>query len=194
MLAALLLALSPAFLVYARTATDVAVSLVPMLLTVYVLLRVLERPERWWWAVALQGTLLLGAYGYAPIRFLWLFSVALLALEAFLMKAQRKPLLLAAGLTVVVMAGTITALDYDHEHDFITSVGYYYSGRGEQVANLLTSEQDYARTVGRSSDQIPSTFDSWHRRLARIAPTSPICCLTAIQNPPSPTTGIHRGG
>jgi 4-amino-4-deoxy-L-arabinose transferase-like glycosyltransferase len=158
LLAALLMALSPAYLLYARTATDVGISLVPMLLTVYVLLRLLDGPHQWWWALALQATLLLGAYGYAPVRFLWPFSVGMMIMEAILRKAQRKRLLLSAALTVVVMAGTITALDYDHEHNFIISVGYYYSGRGEQVANLLASEQDYARTVGQSGDQLPSTL------------------------------------
>ncbi len=158
LLAALLMALSPAYLLYARTATDVGISLVPMLLTVYVLLRLLDGPHKWWWALALQATLLLGAYGYAPVRFLWLFSVGVLVLEAILRKGQRKRLLLSAALTVVVMVGTITALDYDHGHDFILSVGYYYSGRGEQVANLLASEQDYAHAVGNSGYQLPPTL------------------------------------
>jgi 4-amino-4-deoxy-L-arabinose transferase-like glycosyltransferase len=161
LLAALLLALSPVFLLYARTATNVGVSIVLMLLTVYVLLRLLEQeqPGRWLWPVALQGTLIVGAYGYAPVRFLWLFSVGLLALEAFLRKEHRKRLVASAALTLVVMAGTITALDYDHEHDFVTSVGYYYAGRGEQVANLLVSEEDYAHTVGRAGDTLPSTWE-----------------------------------
>jgi hypothetical protein len=152
------MALLPAYLVYARTATDVGISLVPMLLTVYVLLRLLDGPHKWWWALTLQATLLLGAYAYAPVRFLWPFSVGIMVLEAMLRKEQRKRLLISAALTVVVMAGTITALDYDHGHDFIISVGYYYSGRGEQVANLLASEQDYARAVGQSGNQLPPTF------------------------------------
>jgi 4-amino-4-deoxy-L-arabinose transferase-like glycosyltransferase len=158
LLAAVLMALSPAYLLYARTATDVGISLVPMLLTVYVLLRLLEGPHKWWWALALQATLVLGAYSYAPVRFLWPFSVGMMVLEAILRRAQRKRLLISAALTVVVMAGTITALDYDHSHDFIVSVGYYYSGRGEQVANLLASEQDYAHAVGNSDYQLPPTL------------------------------------
>jgi uncharacterized membrane protein len=68
-LAALLLALSPVYLLYSRTATAVGVSLVPALLTILALLWVLERPDLWWRIGALLGTLVLGAYGYAPIRF-----------------------------------------------------------------------------------------------------------------------------
>ncbi len=159
LLAGLLLAMSPAFLLYARTATSVGVSLVPMLLTVYVLLRLLERPDRWVWAVALQAALLLGAYGYAPVRFLWLISVGLLLVEAALRKEHRKRLISSAVLAVIMIAGAITALDYEREHDFVTSVGYYYSGRGEQVANLLTSTESYAHAVGRSKDQLPSALE-----------------------------------
>jgi 4-amino-4-deoxy-L-arabinose transferase-like glycosyltransferase len=154
LLAALLLALSPVYLLYARTATDVGISLVPMLLTVYVLLRLLERPQQWWWAIALLGTLVLGAYGYAPVRFLWPFSVGLMLLEAFLWKVQRKRLMLAAAFIAVSMAAIIIALDFDHGHDPIISVGYYYSGRGEQVANLIVNESDYLHTVRGS--QLPS--------------------------------------
>jgi 4-amino-4-deoxy-L-arabinose transferase-like glycosyltransferase len=158
-LAALLLALSPVFLLYARTATVVGLSLVPMLLTMYVLLRLLERPESVGWVVALQGTLVLGAYAYAPVRFLWPFSVGLLVWEAFLRKEQRKRLLACAALTVVVVTGTIVALDYAHEHDFVMSVGYYYAGRGEQVANLLASKEDYAKAVGIGDQSLPPTME-----------------------------------
>jgi 4-amino-4-deoxy-L-arabinose transferase-like glycosyltransferase len=160
LLAAVLLALSPVYLLYARTATDVGISLVPMLLTTYALLRLVERPAQWWWAIALLGTLLLGAYGYAPVRFLWPFSVGLLVLEAVLRKEQRKRLLVAAAFITVSMAGIITALDYDHGHDFIVSVGYYYSGRGEQVANLLVNESDYLNAVRGSNSQLPSTMQA----------------------------------
>ena len=159
LLAALLLALSPVYLLYARTATNAGISLVPMLLTVYVLLRLLGEPKGWVWPIALQGTLILGAYGYAPVRFLWLLSVGLFVMEAFLRREHRRRLLACAALTLVVMAGTITALDYDHEHDFITSVGYYYAGRGEQVANLLTSEEDYAHTIGRVGEKLPPPWE-----------------------------------
>jgi len=160
LLAAVLLALSPVYLVYSRTATNVGISLVPMLLTIYALLRLLERPRQWWWAVALLSTLVLGAYGYAPVRFLWPFSVGLMLLEAVLWKAQRKRLLVAAAFIVVSMAGIIIALDYDHGHDPIVSVGYYYSGRGEQVANLLVNESDYLNTVRGSNSQLPSPIQA----------------------------------
>src|SRR5205085_11741025 len=96
-LAALLLALSPVYLLYARTATVVGVSLVPMLLTLLALFRALARPDLWWRTAALFGTLVLGAYGYAPIRFLWPICVGVLLLESFLRKELRPRLLLSAA-------------------------------------------------------------------------------------------------
>ena len=47
-LAALLLAMSPVFMLYSRTATAVGLSIVPALLTILALLWVLERPDLWW--------------------------------------------------------------------------------------------------------------------------------------------------
>jgi 4-amino-4-deoxy-L-arabinose transferase-like glycosyltransferase len=150
-LAALLLALSPVYLLYSRTATAVGVSLVPALLTILALLRVLERPDLWWRVGALLGTLVLGAYGYAPVRFLWPMCVGLLVLEAFVRwkdRAQRLRLFASALVLVLVMAGIITALDFDHEHDPIISVGYYYAGRGEQIANLIVNADTYNHALG----------------------------------------------
>jgi 4-amino-4-deoxy-L-arabinose transferase-like glycosyltransferase len=83
-LAALLLAMSPVFMLYSRTATAVGLSLIPALLTILALMWVLERPDLWWRVAALLGTIMLGAYSYAPIRFLWPICVGILLLEAFL--------------------------------------------------------------------------------------------------------------
>ncbi len=148
--AALLLALSPVYLLYARTATVVGVSLVPALLTVLALYGVLQRPDLWWRTGALLGTLVLGAYAYAPIRFLWPMCVGLLLLEAFARrkeKARKRRLVASALLLVVAMAGFITAFDFEHDHDPIISVGYYYAGRGEQIANLLVNGDEYNEVV-----------------------------------------------
>ncbi len=150
-LAALLLAMSPVFMLYSRTATAVGVSLVPALLTTLALLWVLERPDLWWRVAALLGTLILGAYGYAPVRFLWPICVGILVLEAFVRwkdRPQRCRLLVAVLVLVVAMAGFITALDFEHEHDPIISVGYYYAGRGEQIANLIVNADTYNHMVG----------------------------------------------
>ncbi|MEP6774171.1 MAG: hypothetical protein ABJA50_01135, partial [Chloroflexota bacterium] len=92
-----------------------------------------------------------GAYGYAPVRFLWPICVGILVLEAFVRwkdRPQRCRLLVAVLVLVVAMAGFITALDFEHEHDPITSVGYYYAGRGEQIANLIVNADTYNHMVG----------------------------------------------
>ena len=153
-LAALLLAMSPVFMLYSRTATAVGVSLVPALLTILALLWVLERPDLWWRVAALLGTLVLGAYGYAPVRFLWPICVGILLLEAFLRwrdRRQRLRLFASALVLVVAMAGFITALDFEHKHDPFVSVGYYYSGRGEQIANLIVNADTYNHMVGEAT-------------------------------------------
>ena len=66
---AVLLALSPAFLVYGRTATIVGLSLVPALLTIWLLARAVEQPTTGRLAL-LQLALLENGWAYAPIRFL----------------------------------------------------------------------------------------------------------------------------
>jgi 4-amino-4-deoxy-L-arabinose transferase-like glycosyltransferase len=160
-LAALLLVLSPVYLLYSRTATAVGVSLVPALLTILALLWVLERPDLWWRVGALLGTLVLGAYGYAPIRFLWPMCVGLLIIEALVRwkdSAQRLRLFASALVLVVAMAGFITAFDFDHEHDPIISVGYYYAGRGEQIANLIVNADLYNEKL--SNTLVPVGVDA----------------------------------
>ena len=159
---ALLLALSPVYLLYGRTATVVGVSLVPALLTVLALMGVLRRPDLWWRPVALLGTLALGAYGYAPLRFLWPMCVGLLLLEAFLSRKERsrkRRLVASAALLVVAMAAFITALDFDHGHDLVASVGHYYAGRGEHIANLLANAEEYERLVGADGQKIAPPVD-----------------------------------
>lgn len=145
--AALLLALSPAFMVYARTATVVGVSLFPALLTVLALFAVLRRPDLWWRSAALLGTLILGAYAYAPIRFLWPMCVVILIAEGIMRRKQHRPssrrLFASSLLLIVGMVGFIIALDFENEHDPFWSLAYYYSGRGEQIANLLVNTDMY---------------------------------------------------
>jgi hypothetical protein len=152
LVAALLLALSPVYMLYSRTATVVGVSLVPALLTMLALFGVLRRSDLWWRSAALLGTLIQGAYAYAPIRFLWPMCVGILLLEAFMRRKEgrrsSRRLVASALLLVVGMAGFITALDFEHEHDPIVSLGYYYSGRGEQLANLLVNVDMYNNMTG----------------------------------------------
>jgi 4-amino-4-deoxy-L-arabinose transferase-like glycosyltransferase len=168
-LGAVLLALSPVFLLYSRTATSVGISLVPVLVGVYALLRVLKSPDDWRWTAALVGALVVIGYGYAPARFLWFIAVALLVLEAFLRsgRRERRALFLAAGATILLVAGAITALDFEHHHDPALSVGYYYAGRGEQMANLLLDTADFAHTVRGINGDPPPTAELAGQLLAK---------------------------
>jgi 4-amino-4-deoxy-L-arabinose transferase-like glycosyltransferase len=187
-LAALLLAMSPVFMLYSRTATAVGISLVPALLTVLALLWVLERPDLWWRVAALLGTLMLGAYGYAPVRFLWPICVGILLVEVFLRRRdglQRRRLFASTLVLVVAMAGFITALDFEHKHDPFVSIGYFYSGRGEQIANLIATTAPvsatekawnlFTKNVGEMSNLLidrnthPAPIDYWNPR-GRLMP------------------------
>jgi hypothetical protein len=153
-LTALLLALSPVFMVYARTATAVGLSLPLALLTILTLLWLLQRPDLWWRTIALLGALMLGAYGYAPIRFLWPLCVVILLIEAVVRRKdrmQKRRLLASALFLVLAMASFITAFDFEHDHDPIISVGYYYAGRGEQIANLIVNAGTYNNMIGNAS-------------------------------------------
>jgi 4-amino-4-deoxy-L-arabinose transferase-like glycosyltransferase len=141
-LAALLLAISPAFLLYARTATLVGVSLVPLLLTALALARVLDADPahgwRWRQEGALAGALLLGIYAYAPVRLLWPLAVVLLGAAAWRDPSRRAVLLktLLLGTAIVPAAlmvlARLTAADQD---PVATAVGYFHA-RGEQLVAM----------------------------------------------------------
>jgi hypothetical protein len=144
LLAAILLSLSPVFLLYGRTATIVGISLVPALLTIYALVRVLKRPQDWRWLVGLQVLLLLGAYAYATIRFLWPLSLILLVVEWIFRRGERRALLLAFGVTVLTLPTMLVAVQYGPGGDPVSTLSEYYSGRGEQVGALSSKPQEYA--------------------------------------------------
>ena len=143
---ATLLALSPVFLLYGRTATLVGISLVPALATIYALLRVL-RPERerfsaWiGWLAALQVLLVADSYAYAVIRFLWLIALILLAGEVLLRRGVRMRFVAAFGVTAVVLP--LALLGLGARDGFSSGPGQvdetlrrYYNGRGEQIVSL----------------------------------------------------------
>lgn len=140
MLGAALLALSPVFLLYGRTATLVGLSLVPALLTIYALLRVLQRPRGWPWLIALQVFLLSDAFAYSPIRFLWPLSVILLLGELLWRKGQRRWFLVALIVTALVLplgiTGAYRSLGYRGWDKSDPAILSYYDAHGEQLAAL----------------------------------------------------------
>lgn len=139
-LAALLLALSPVYLLYGRTATLVALSLVPALLTVEALRRVLHHPGNRRWLLILQAALVLNTYGYAPLRFLWLVAVAFLGLEAARRPLEWQALRNAFFITLLVpwLGLSLLAL-----RDPATALALYFQGRGEHVFGLSFTTSQY---------------------------------------------------
>jgi 4-amino-4-deoxy-L-arabinose transferase-like glycosyltransferase len=132
-LAALLLALSPVYLLYGRTATLVGLSLVPALATIEALRRVLHQPGERRWLLALQAALACGVYCYAPVRFLWPVALAFLAYEATRRPADWPALRRALLVTLVVpwLAISVASL-----RDPATALVLYFEGRGEHLLGL----------------------------------------------------------
>ena len=137
--AALLLATSPVFLLYGRTATLVGVSLLPMLLSTLALVCVLDAAadEAWRWRREglLAGSLLLGIYAYAPVRLLWPLVVGLLALAAIRSPARRGVLLRAALLCALAVPAATMALERiaAPDPDPVAAAMGYFHARGEQL-------------------------------------------------------------
>jgi hypothetical protein len=140
--AALLLAISPVFLLYGRTATLVGVSLVPLLVSALALARVLEAgPDAGWsWRRegALAGAMLLGIYAYAPVRLFWPVAVGVLGLEAWRQRGRRGALLRTMALCVFVVPAGAMALEQAAAPDpdpAAAAVGYFHA-RGEQLVAM----------------------------------------------------------
>jgi hypothetical protein len=144
-IAAALLAITPAFLLYARTATLVGISVAPALLTVYALLRVLQRPSGWnWgWLIALQALLIADSFAYAPIRFLWPLSVALFLGEIIWRRGLRWRFVIACLVTAIVLPAMLILIDKEPGHNPRRAIKTYYNGRGEQILTLRNDPAGY---------------------------------------------------
>lgn len=154
-LAALLLALSPAFLFYGRTATLVGVSLVPLLLTVLALARVLDAGSdmRWRWLRegALVASMLLGIFAYAPVRLLWPLSLLVLACAALISPARRGALLLTMLLCALAVPLTLMGLQVitQPQPEPVAAAAGYFHARGEQLVAMRedpSEARDFVRT------------------------------------------------
>lgn len=175
-LATALFALSPVWLLYGRTATVVGVSLVPALLTVYALWRALEVDGglRWLaWLVALQALLVSGAYGYAPIRFLWPLGLGLIGIEAVRGPRRRWPLM-ALAITALALPGTLVGIAQTTTPDapVLATVTGYYNARGEQLLALNRDSGNYSyylrpTAAEAAGDGVRGTPGELARRLIR---------------------------
>ena len=153
LLAAALLAVSPVFLLYGRTATLVGVSLPPTLLIALTLARLVPprgadaQSGRLGDVLALQGALLLSIYAYAPVRLLWPVALVVLAVEAWRQAARRRELLAALAVTVVALPLALTLLSALTGSGEVkapsTAVADFYRARGEQVLELSQAPGEY---------------------------------------------------
>lgn len=162
--AAMLLAVSPVFLLYGRTATLVGISLVPALLTILCLIRVLESDparDRWrgvGWVVALQVCLLAGAYAYAPVRLLWPLTLIALMAAALAWPERRRFLALAGVASAVVLPGFLIGQGWRVRGVWSAEplVGYF-KARGEQVFNMGLDPERYEPYLRESA----TTAEPW---------------------------------
>lgn len=156
-LAALLLAMSPAFLFYGRTATLVGISLVPLLLMGLALARVLAPggEEQWRWSRegVLVGSLLLGIMSYAPVRLFWPLAVVMLGFGALENRKRRKSLLITALVAAIVVPVAVMALEMLTSPDPrpVAAAAGYFHARGEQLMAMghdPAAASQYVRQVG----------------------------------------------
>jgi 4-amino-4-deoxy-L-arabinose transferase-like glycosyltransferase len=197
-LAALLLAASPVFLLYGRTATLVGASVPPLLLSALALVRVLDAGTdagwRWRREGLLAASLLLGIYAYAPVRLLWPLAIGLLALAALRNRARRGILLRAALLcTLVVPAATMTleALGA-REPDPLGAAMSYFHARGEQLLTM-SGDPAAASEYVRAGDAVASGRDAAARLVGQNAADLSRLLLDRDTGPPPVDYWNERG-
>jgi hypothetical protein len=197
-LAALLLATSPVFLLYGRTATLVGASLLPLLLSALALVRVLDAdPDdgwRWRREGLLAASLLLGIYAYAPVRLLWPLAIGLLALAAIRNRARRGVLLRAALLCALVVPAATMALETltaPNPDPVAAAMGYFHA-RGEQLV-AMSDDPAAASEYLRSSGMVASGWDAAARLVGQNAADLARLLLDRDTGPPPVDYWNERG-
>lgn len=173
-LAALFMALTPSYLLYARTATLVGLSVTFALATTLVLCRVLQRPGSWWALVGLQVLLCLNTYGYAPLRFLWPLSLALLGWELLWRRREWRWFAPALLVTALVLPTLVFATSSASRSVPLVSptplkaLQRYYNAGGEQIETLnrrVDNYEPFLRNMPGRSDN--GTYQASKAELAR---------------------------
>ena len=162
--AAALVLLTPGFLLYARTATTVGLSVGLSVATAFVLYRVVRPeeagPSRPAWLGALLALLVIGSYGYGPIRFLWPIALVVIAMEYVFQPRSRSWLLPAGVLVAVWMPLVLTLLqglgwtNGPASFDVRDAVNGYYRARGEQVIELASRPDRFGNYIDLSDAEI----------------------------------------
>jgi 4-amino-4-deoxy-L-arabinose transferase-like glycosyltransferase len=197
-LAALLLATSPVFLLYGRTATLVGASLPPLLLSALALARVLDAGAgdgwRWRREGLLAGSLVLGIYAYAPVRLLWPLAIGLLAVAAIRHRARRSVLLRAALLCVLVVPAATMALEAvaAPEPDPLAAAMSYFHARGEQLV-AMSDDPAAANEYLRAGDAVASGWDAAVRLVGQNAADLARLLLDRDTTPPPVDYWNERG-
>ena len=187
---ALLLTLSPVFLVYGRTATLVGLSLVPALLTIWLLARAIEAPTATRLGL-LQLALVGNSWAYAPIRFLWLIALVAFIGEVFWRRGLRRCFCIAALVTALVLplflCGVAAWVARSGGEALPAQptmlLRAYYNGRGEQafapdsglhglaaIAPVVAHNAGDAAALFFDRDTRPALLDYWnpHGRLQPV--------------------------
>jgi hypothetical protein len=143
-LAALLLAGLASWLVYARTATNAGMTVVPALLTILLIDQVRRLERAWWaWLLALQGMLLLGAWAYAPVRFFYPLALVYFGIEFIFRRSKWREWLIVLIVTLVSLPVLLAFIDQDPGWNPADAINSYYNGRGEQVFALRDDPRGY---------------------------------------------------
>lgn len=143
---AVLLAISPSFLLYGRTATSVGLSVGFVLATAYALFQIIRPDPRTWvrfsWLGVFLAMLVVDAYLYSPIRFFWPLAVVALLLEAIFRRTEREWFLPASLLIIVWLPLVLTLFqatgmtNRPANLDPGAAVTAYYFARGEQIFSI----------------------------------------------------------
>ena len=144
-LSGLLLVALASWLLYARTATLVGLSVAPALLTIIIIDQLRRLTDAWWvWLIALQTMLLLDAWAYAPIRFLYPFALVYFGVELLFRRQAWRRWLVVIGVTAVSLPLLLATVDQDPAWRPIESINDYYNARGEQILALRENPNDFA--------------------------------------------------
>jgi 4-amino-4-deoxy-L-arabinose transferase-like glycosyltransferase len=196
--AALLLATSPVFLLYGRTATLVGASLPLLLLSALALVRVLEAgaDDGWRWRREglLAGSFLLGIYAYAPVRLLWPLAIGVLALAAIRNQTRRGVLLRAALLCALVVPAAMMVLEVltASEPDPLAAAMGYFHARGEQLV-AMSGDPAVASEYLRTGDAVENVWDASARLVGQNAADLARLLLDRDTGPPPVDYWNERG-
>jgi hypothetical protein len=152
LLAAGMLMTSGCYALYARTATNVGISLVPGLLTLWLWLRWQRQPKPEV-ALALGALFLVEAYFYATIRLLVLLAVPLVG---YTLWRKRPPSALTQAALIFLPLLIFLTWQRPTAPPVVGSVLAYFNGRGEQIVAMYEQAGD----AGIVAD-VPANLQGW---------------------------------